>query len=180
MNKPRGIYRANHFPRLIYPCRYNVRRKRKNMLCTRIKDGKNGGNEKRVKAAYISSERKSLYVYFVRIRERNDTSYGGMLPPSRVINPVIRIINGANEWRIIRISKLANWRIRFGWRNSVIGRRIAKFNGNLCARIELCILLRAQSFRITKDSKKRFKFSYFLDRVDKRNWKRNLNRISAV
>lgn len=28
-----------------------------------------------------------------------------MLPPSRVINPVIRIINGANEWRIIRISK---------------------------------------------------------------------------
>lgn len=75
------------------------------MLCTRIKDGKNGGNEKRVKAAYISSERKSLYVYFVRIRERNDTSYGGMLPPSRVINPVIRIINGANEWRIIRISK---------------------------------------------------------------------------
>lgn len=75
------------------------------MLCTRIKDGKNGGNEKRVKAAYISSERKSLYVYFVRIRKRNDTSYGGMLPPSRVINPVIRIINGANEWRIIRISK---------------------------------------------------------------------------
>lgn len=76
------------------------------MLCTRIKDGKNGlETKKRVKAAYISSERKSLYVYFVRIRERNDTSYGGMLPPSRVINPVIRIINGANEWRIIRISK---------------------------------------------------------------------------
>lgn len=48
------------------------------------------GNER------ISSERNLCAWYKVRIYERNDASFGGMLP-HRMINPLIRIINGANE-----------------------------------------------------------------------------------